>query len=505
MKNIINKINQLDGVAGKIIVKSGSISLAQKSLNLHLIADFTVSVKLVEQIEKLILSELPSTFKLVNCSVEKVVTDKDFVLKSVSDFLFDSHKAICGFVDTAKSEFVKNGYDAAVKIYVDSTCCAYVKEKQILQEIKEDLESNFVENFTVTVCDNGSCAADTDLLEAPVPAPTVFKRQPRTLKVDDVTRLFDNDDNRVCTYISDSKEILGEAYFAGTITRIEERKTKTDKSFYIIEINDRTASISGMVFPSKDKLPKMLRLEVGTEIIVRGEFAMRGEYRNFTIKSINLCTFPTNFVPQERQSRPCPENYTVVFPKPMVVETQDNFLEQKTIPECFIGREFVVFDLETTGIEHDDKITEIGAVRLIDGVVTEYFSTLINPQKNIPQEVQDLTGITNEMVKDAPTFEQVCGDFFKFCKGTTLVAHNIEFDSRFIKNQGAAIDYYFDNPLMDTLFLARETLKGMSNYKLNTLCDKFGIKFNHHRAYADAYATSQLFVEIIRKRGDLPF
>lgn len=505
MKNIFEKINQLDGVSGKIAFQKGTIYADKNLLNLHFISDFTVSVKLVDQIERLILNELPSTFKFVSCSFEKVVTDKDLVLKRVGEFFYEHHKAICAFINPNKSEFEKTGYDVKLKIYVDTTCVDYVKDKNIISELKEYLETCFVETFNIAVCDMGSCAVDTELLNQAQETPQVFKRQPRTFKVDEVTRLFDNDDNRVCTYISDSKEILGEAYFAGKITRLEERKTKTDKPFYVIEINDRTASISGMVFPTKANLPKMLRLEVGSEIIVRGEFAMRGEYRNFTIKNINLCIFPTNFVPQERQSRPCPENYTVVFPKPMVIETQDNFLEQNTVPECFIGREFVVFDLETTGVEHDDKITEIGAVRLVDGIATEYFSTLVNPEKNIPQEVQDLTGITNEMVKDAPTFERVCGDFYKFCRGTTLVAHNIEFDSRFVKNQGAAIDYYFDNPLMDTLFLARETLKGMSNYKLNTLCEKFGIQFNHHRAYSDAYATSQLFIEIIRKRGDLPF
>ena len=142
---------------------------------------------------------------------------------------------------------------------------------------------------------------------------------------------------------------------------------------------------------------------------------------------------------------------------------------------------------------------------MIDGVATEYFSTLVNPEKHLPQEVVDLTGITDDMVKDAPKFSEVCGDFYKFCYGSTLVAHNIEFDSRYIKKESEAIDFYFDNPQMDTLALARENIFDVSNHKLNTLCDKFGITFRHHRAYADAWATSELFVEIIRIRKSLPF
>ena len=109
------------------------------------------------------------------------------------------------------------------------------------------------------------------------------------------------------------------------------------------------------------------------------------------------------------------------------------------------------------------------------------------------------------MVAEAPSFEEVCPDFYKFCYGSTLVAHNIEFDSRFLKTESAPLDYYYDNRQLDTLALARECITGVANYKLNTLCDKFGIVFRHHRAYSDALATAELLIEIIRIRGDLPF
>ena len=109
------------------------------------------------------------------------------------------------------------------------------------------------------------------------------------------------------------------------------------------------------------------------------------------------------------------------------------------------------------------------------------------------------------MVSSAPPFEDVCADFYKYCYGATLVAHNIEFDSRFLKKQSKPLDYIYDNPMMDTLAIAREVVYGVANYKLNTLCDKFEIPLVHHRAYNDAYATAQLFIEIIRLKGSLPF
>lgn len=503
MSVIIDKINSLEGLDGKIALKEGEISISEKSLKLIFYADFGVNDEQQESIKRVVTSFLPSDFKTVNIGYEKIVAEKRFVLDEIKKYLSVSHRAVYDGVNTEKSDFVKNGYKVSVNLKVSPSANDYIKANKIDEELANYLKTRFVDDFAVTTTPTEE---DSDLdFEYKPTENDLYRRERRTFKVDEVTRLFDNDTERECVYIADTKNYEGEAYVAGVINRIEERTTKTGKPFYLIEITDRTGTLTGMVFPTKANLPKVQKLAPSSEIIARGTFERRGEYINFTFRSINLCVFPKNFVPKQRGHRPCPKEYSLIFPKPLVVEEQDNFLVQKTVPECFKGRTFVVFDLETTGKDPDDKITEIGAVKMIDGVATEYFSTLVNPEKHIPQEVVDLTGITDDMVKDAPKFLEVCGDFYKFCFGSTLVAHNIEFDSRYIKKQGEAIDFYFDNPQMDTLALARESIFGVSNYKLNTLCDKFGIVFRHHRAYADAWATSELFVEIIRIRKSLPF
>lgn len=504
MSNILDKINNSIFKYGKITLKNGAICLSEKSLNLTFLADFTPSKDVVSLICNEIKSEIPKSFSAVNLDFEKIVAEPQFVYKEIRDYLTKSHKAVADFVTFSDAEFKKEGYDVSVTLPVSETAFDYIKSNGILKEVEERLGECFVDNFKITAVQS----ADNHGLDIDLTAKNtveVYTRAKRTFKVDEVTRLFDNDAERTCTYIADTKNFIGEVYVAGIVNRIEERETKTGKPFFIIEITDRTGTLTGTCFPTKANLPKVQKLAQGSEIIARGDFQKRGDYVNFTFRSINLCIFPKNFVPQQRPHRPCPVNYSLVFPQKLEVETQDNFLEVKDIPECFKGRTFVVFDLETTGTDFDDKITEIGAVKMIDGVATEYFSTLVNPEKRIPQEVVDLTGITEDMVKDAPKFSEVCGDFYKFCYGATLVAHNIDFDSRFIKRQGEAIDYYFDHPLMDTLALARENIFGVTNYKLNTLCEKFGIVFRHHRAYSDALATSELFVEIIRIRKSLPF
>ncbi len=505
MSKIIDKINNTIFQDGKIILKNGEISLSEKSLKLQFLSDFNIDDATESRIKSMIIESIPTSVSDISLSFEKILTEKDFVFKEIKEYFSVAHKAVADFVTLDGAEFIKNGYDVTIKLPIAETAYDYINSNNIVCELENYLNGCFVADFTVITsksAEDGSL--DEDFSDKSLSSEP-YRREKRTFKVDEVTRLFDNDPERTCTYICDTKNYLGEVYVGGIINRIEERETKTGKPFYLIEITDRTGTLTGTLFPTKANLPKVKKLEQSSEIIARGEFQKRGDYINFTYKSINLCVFPKNFVPKEREHRPVPENYTLVFPQKLEVETQDNFLETKTVPECFIGRTFVVFDLETTGTDFDDTITEIGAVKMIDGVATEYFSTLVNPEKRIPQEVVDITGITDEMVENAPKFSEVCGDFYKFCEGATLVAHNIDFDSRFIKKQGEAIDYYFDNPLMDTLSLARENIFGVSNYKLNTLCDKFGIVFRHHRAYSDALATSELFVEIIRIRKSLPF
>ena len=150
------------------------------------------------------------------------------------------------------------------------------------------------------------------------------------------------------------------------------------------------------------------------------------------------------------------------------------------------------------------KITEIGAVKIVDGVIQDCFTTLINPKVPISQKITELTGITDEMVADKPVFSEVVGDFYKYIDGATLIAHNAMFDVTFIKKASEKEGYYVENQYLDTMEIARKEIMGLKNYKLNTICDHFGIEFLHHRAMSDAHATAKMFLEIIKLKKRLP-
>ena len=170
--------------------------------------------------------------------------------------------------------------------------------------------------------------------------------------------------------------------------------------------------------------------------------------------------------------------------------------------------EFVVFDLETTGAKAPPcRITEIGAYRITNGRVAEEFHTLINPQTSIPPFITSLTGISDDMVIDAPLFRDVASEFLEFIGDSVLVAHNAHFDMGFLNHEIGRVyeDYRMWNPSLCTVQLSRKLLPDIENHKLNTVANYFSIELlNHHRANDDAKATAYIFVNLLndlRSRG----
>ncbi len=164
-----------------------------------------------------------------------------------------------------------------------------------------------------------------------------------------------------------------------------------------------------------------------------------------------------------------------------------------------IDGEFVVFDVETTGLGPDkDKITEIGAVKIKGGKIIDKFSSFVNPEIPIPSFIVKLTGISNDMVKDSPTIEPVLLEFLEFINGTTLVAHNSPFDMGFIRHTAKLMGEHIKNPVIDTLQLCRLMFPELGKYKLNIIAKHLGVKLeNHHRAVDDSKATAEIFLRCI--------
>ena len=163
--------------------------------------------------------------------------------------------------------------------------------------------------------------------------------------------------------------------------------------------------------------------------------------------------------------------------------------------------EFVVFDLETTGAKTPPcRITEIGAYRVKAGRIVAEFQTLVNPETAIPPFIQQLTGITDRMVKDAPKFREIAHDFLDFIGDAVLVAHNAHFDLRFLNHEIHRMyeDYRVANQHLCTVQLSRKLLPHIENHRLNTVAAHYSVSLiNHHRASDDAHATAHIFVNLL--------
>ncbi|PRY11946.1 DNA polymerase-3 subunit epsilon [Pontibacter ummariensis] len=161
---------------------------------------------------------------------------------------------------------------------------------------------------------------------------------------------------------------------------------------------------------------------------------------------------------------------------------------------------YAIIDIETTGGQPaQDKITEI-AIFIHDGQqVVDQYSTLINPQRPIPYFISQLTGITDEMVQDAPKFYEVAKEIVEFTEGKVFVAHNVRFDYSFIKKEFADLGFTYQRKTLCTVRLSRALIPGLPSYSLGKLCKSIDIDLQQrHRAIGDAEATAKLFDKLIK-------
>lgn len=165
---------------------------------------------------------------------------------------------------------------------------------------------------------------------------------------------------------------------------------------------------------------------------------------------------------------------------------------------------FICFDIETTGLSAArDKITEIGAVKVENGVITDTFSTFANPEMPIPQKITQLTGITDDMVKDAPSQSKAVGAFLEFAGDNVLVAHNAPFDTSFIAKACEDMGKEYNYTSIDTVAISRAILTDIKNCKLDTVAKFLRLgDFNHHRATDDAEMLARIFINLCQRLTD---
>jgi DNA polymerase-3 subunit epsilon len=164
---------------------------------------------------------------------------------------------------------------------------------------------------------------------------------------------------------------------------------------------------------------------------------------------------------------------------------------------------YAIVDIETTGgSAGNEKITEIAIITHDGKKIVDRYSTLLNPEKPIPEFIQRFTGISDYMVQNQPKFYEVAKEILELMEGKIFVAHNVNFDYSFVKREFESLGFSFKKDTLCTVKLSRKIIPGFPSYSLGKLCNALGIGLeNRHRALGDALATAELFT-LLKEKDD---
>ncbi len=491
------EITALDEKLKDLKLNSVEVDKEKNSVVYNFICDKAVGADLKERILDVCEKNTARVFASVAVNITKIVSNGDLVNRAAFKFLKENYPSVSIFLDEDDITSTVDGNLVKYKLRLTKDGAEYVVKNGAMKKLTEYLSKNFCSEFA------GSTEIKPDNLSVNLLSEDVFegeleKIEYRTIKVKDVMVIDDAAMGDLAVYIEDMTD--GPQTICGKITEITERETKTGKPFFVIYLNDTTGITGGVYFSKKNTYHKIKELQAGDAIIARGTLGEYNGRRSFTFDKINGCTFPDDFVKKGRRKKSAPRNYKLVFPEPAnTVKVSTVFDINDVLPEELTGKTYVVFDFETTGTDFmNNGITEIGAVKIVNGKITEQFTTLVHPDYPISAEIVAITGITPEMVKDAPKIDKVLPDFFKFIEYSVIVAHNAPFDTSFLRRFANENDYEVNNAVLDTLEMSRRLLPALRHHDLKTIADYFGIVFHHHRALSDAYATAEAFIELMK-------
>jgi len=449
---------------------------------------------------------------IIKC--KKAYVDNDLVKDVLYNFITKHYASVA--VDFDK-EFIEVGIDDSINVNVKCSefQYKYFSSSQIKGEIMAYAEGFFFEPFSIDFELIDGIETKNDVIEDTSFLDLLYsddnENKIKYVKVENVNNYI-GEVNGYPMEISSIKGAMENIEVAGTLKFLTEKcfeSKRKDKNgdavqrvYYSFNVVDKTGKINCVIFPNKADMPKAVGLQEDKIVIVHGDAEEFNGRINLKVKSLGFCDIVQENEEEAEviiESKPPNDNYLFVKPEPYIEMLQDNlFAVKEEVGKYLFDNDVVVFDIETTGLEANRcEIIEIGAVKISGGRITETFETLIKPTTSIPDEIVELTGITDDMVVNAPNIKQVMPDFYKFCYGTTIIAYNIDFDYKFISIQGKKCGYIFDMKQIDALYLARAFIPGLKNFKLGTVCKKLGVSLeNAHRAVHDATATAEVVIKL---------
>lgn len=447
-----------------------------------------------------------STALMIGVSLKKSHFDDNFFIADIITF-FNSYPSLKNTVDKNNIKIHKAG-KINVEISLIESAFSLFESRGILVNLKEFIYSNYCDEINLNVVlssqkEEITLAEDSGLIyDDPSSG--------RYIKTSEVEIFLGKNIESPPMYIIDAVEPDKIATIAGKIISIRELTKKNNANprnhdnFFKFEIEDATGKIACLYFPTVNQYQKIASLQVATEVMFEGNLSL-DSYSNTLVmmtRNISLCALAHDFKINRKKIK-TPAIYKTIKPVSYIDTCQETLFFSNTKEEIaayLFDKSFVVFDLETTGLNKmHDKIIEIGAVKIENGKITQSFSTLIDPQIHIPEQATKINGITNNDTHGKPLIDQVLLDFLLFTQNAVLVGQNAEyFDFPFLSAAAEKYNIYFDNPLLDTMKLAQKYLK-LRNYTLAAIANNFNIQNETaHRALSDAITTAKVFMQLAK-------
>ena len=459
----------------------------------------------------------------VNCKVDvkfkKSYLDEDLIVNKVLDFFSENHRSIKNEISYDDIEIVRDE-GIIITLYISTKMIGYIEKIQ--SELKLYLEENFFSSFNIITMpkeeeNDGLYDLEQRIekIENDISKTSYDKTKRYTVNL--LENVSGRDFSPKPEYIGNIEGLKSSIILSGIISNLNKksfiakrgRNKGKEKYFLTFNLDDGSGNINCIYFISKTAEKKAFTICNGSHLAVLGD--MQKGFNGKITLNIKSCYFCIKIDEEEQkeieEQTDCflenlAENnnaYKFIFPSKYIEYEQDNlFTVPKKYADYIMKNSFVVYDIETTGLDHNNcDITEIGAVKIEKGVITETFQTLIKPHHEIPDQIVKITNITNEMVENCMYGEDLINDFYLFCKGSILSGYNvINFDQKFISKLGEKVNLVFDNEILDVMKVAQQKLI-LSNYTLATVVKNLNINLiDAHRALNDAIATAKALLKL---------
>ena len=433
----------------------------------------------------------------------KAYVEEKLIRKAINMFFEKKYKLVTSYMTDKNFSIKLTPIDVIVEFELSKRINKFFSEHKIVSELSKYLKDNFLTEFTIELKENPDFIDEVDIEN--VEMKTKYKVAQRH-GVEIIKEIVGKDIMTRPEYISFINAPKNAVVVAGFIKKIEckefivksGKRVGQTKAYYTFQIADERGKLDCIYFCPKTYRSDMDTLEECMYVLLHGD--VKFNQLNKLCLYVDKIALASEVVKEETEEKKKEYEGPVVKIEKLTALEQDNmFGDREKYNKKISGRTIVVFDIETTGLDPaTDQIIELGAVKIENGNIIEKFSTFVKPTKKLSYEVSDLTGITDDMLEDAPPIELVIKDFYDFTRGCVLSGHNvIGFDIKFIRREGESIGLVFDNELIDTLNEARMAKLKITRYNLGTVVKALGLTLEGaHRAWNDAYATAQVLLKL---------